>query len=656
MVKLPIFFNLRLKTKLVLAITSMVVAVVAVLSSIFIEQLVRQRLDEAFQNGEFVSLEVFQSAREALEANLGNKPSAPQGQLSFDSEVARILQNDPGLNSLLQSTVGYSPTIYDVAIIGQNGRAIVHSDASRIGKVVAPREDFATVSRGGFLKQVSIVYGAPKVYEMHLPLQRDGAPFARISIGISTVFLKGTLQPKLNSAFFLAGVSIILSLLIAAVVSNLALRPLEDISRKLDAMTAAVAPSTAASAEQIEPMRAGRDDEYGVVSTKIDRLGQQMRDVKEVFSALKENLDQIMANLQDGVVLFTREEKVVMVSSSVETFLQKPRSELIGKDVHEIFSRQPRLGIVVLDAFRQHTPIGQLEMQADGHDSGGGRIQVSLDFIEENGERIGALLTLRDAESVHRIEDELELSRRMAAVGRLTSGVAHEVKNPINAIVVHLEVLRQKMKELDPDTRRHMDVIENEIRRLDRVVQTLVDFTRPMDLRLADMDLRRLVEDVISLASPDAEKHGVHIVRMISNEPLPVKIDADLTKQALLNVMINGMQAMPKGGTLFMKAYPLEDNAVVEIADEGTGIPAEIREKIFNLYFTTKKGGTGIGLPMTYRVLQLHNGSMDFDSIEGKGTAFRLRLPLAETAASDQLLERDARPAGHFAAQPGESL
>src|SRR6202008_1801302 len=123
----------------------------------------------------------------------------------------------------------------------------------------------------------------------------------------------------------------------------------------------------------------------------------------------------------------------------------------------------------------------------------GRRTEVSLDFIEEGGEKIGALLTMRDAESVRKIENELEISRRLAAVGRLTSGVAHEVKNPINAIVVHLEVLRQKLKEPDSDTKRHIDVIGSEIRRLDRVVQTLVDFTRPMDLKLSEVDLRRLL-------------------------------------------------------------------------------------------------------------------------------------------------------------------
>src|SRR5947209_5498802 len=127
---------------------------------------------------------------------------------------------------------------------------------------------------------------------------------------------------------------------------------------------------------------------------------------------------------------------------------------------------------------------------------------------------------MRDAESVRRIENEIELSRRLAAIGQLTRGVAHEVKNPINAIVVHLEIMRQKLQQLDPDTKRHMDVIGSEIQRLDRVVQLLVDFTRPVELRLAELDLRRLVDDVLVLASPDAERHGVRLVRELGNEAL----------------------------------------------------------------------------------------------------------------------------------------
>jgi signal transduction histidine kinase len=243
---------------------------------------------------------------------------------------------------------------------------------------------------------------------------------------------------------------------------------------------------------------------------------------------------------------------------------------------------------------------------------------------------------LRDAESVHRIEDEIELSRRLAAIGRLTSGVAHEVKNPINAIVVHLEVMRQKLKEIDPDTRRHIDVIGSEIQRLDRVVQTLVDFTRPVELRLVEMDLRKLVDDVVMLAAPAAEQNQVHIERPAVQEPLPTRIDSDLVKQAVLNIVINGVQAMPEGGTLQLALRREGENALLTIRDQGQGIPQDIRDKVFNLYFTTKKGGSGIGLAMAYRVVQLHHGSLEFDSIAGEGTTFYLRFPLLETTTATE--------------------
>src|SRR2546430_11862112 len=179
----------------------------------------------------------------------------------------------------------------------------------------------------------------------------------------------------------------------------------------------------------------------------------------------------------------------------------------------------------------------------------GKRVQVSLDFIQQRGgEQLGAMLTMGDAEAVRKIEDEIEMSRRLSASGRLTRGVAHEVKNPINAIVLHLQLLQNKLQQTDPDTLRHMDIIGNEIHRLDRVVQILVDFTRPRDLHLEEVDFRHLLEDVFSLAAPDAEQHGVSITRDLTPEPLMVRVDTDFMKQAILNVVLNGVQAMAQGG------------------------------------------------------------------------------------------------------------
>jgi signal transduction histidine kinase len=611
---------MRLKTKLVLAISSMVFALVAIFCYLYVSHLVRQRTAEAYDSADFVAKEIRESAREASQIDLSTAFVNQNDPKQVEDLLDQVLKTDAGLNTLLQSVVGYSPTIFDAAITNVNGRAIVHTDTSAIGTVLPGREDFQKLRNGSFLEQLKAVFGEPRVYDVYLPIQREGQPFGDIRVGISTVLLKSEVEPQLRHALIFSVIAILVSLALAAVVSNIALRPLEAIGRRLDQMTAGVPDPT----PDPDPRRT---DEYGMVNTKIDRLGRQIRDVKEVFSALKENLDQIMGTLQDGLVLFTRDTRIVLVSASVERFIGRPRGEILGSVVEAVFTDATKLGRIVLDAFALHQGIPQREIELEN----GRRIQIALDFIAERGERIGALLSMRDAESVRRIENEIELSRRLAAIGRLTSGVAHEVKNPINAIVVHLELLREKMREVDPDTGRHLDIIGREIHRLDRVVQMLVDFNRPLELRLSDFDLRKVVEDVALLASPEAARLGVKLETKLSPTPLPVRADADLIKQALLNVVLNGVQAMANGGVLDIAARQQDAAASIEVRDEGEGIPPEVRDKVFNLYFTTKRSGSGIGLAMSYRVLQLHNGAIDFVTEIGRGTTFRLILPLAGT-------------------------
>src|SRR5579864_3375996 len=611
---------LRLKTKLVFAITGMVLVIVATLAAFYIAEVVHQRIQEAYDNGVLIGREVFGVARDALEVDLSSSKISLNTPGDVASAVEEVLETDSSVSALLESVLGDSVTVYDAAIVDARGLALLHTRQEFLGKQVPQRQDFSALLHSGIRQQIKIVYGPAQVYDVRVPLIRNGTPFGEVRIGISTVFLQNAIREQMRRALLLSGGAILFSVVLAAGVSTLALRPLAAISRRLDLI----------SAGQVEPAESpeGRSDEYGVVSGKIERLGRQMRDVKEVFSALKENLDQMMANLQDGVMLFTSDFRAVLVSASAERFVGKPRGAMLGCHPSEIFDPASPLGQAILQAIESRQPVGQEEIEAEH----GRHIQISLDFIEEHGERIGALLTLRDAESVHRIEDEIELSRRLAAIGRLTSGVAHEVKNPINAIVVHLEVLRQKLRDIDPDTRRHMDVIGSEIQRLDRVVQTLVDFTRPVDLRLIDVDLRKLVDDVVALASPAAEQNKVRVERQISQDALTARVDADLVKQAVLNIVINGVQSMPQGGNLRIATRREGDSAIVTVRDEGGGIPADIRDKVFNLYFTTKKGGSGIGLAMAYRVVQLHHGSVEFTSVPGRGTTFYLRFPLVDSA------------------------
>ncbi|HZR58591.1 MAG TPA: ATP-binding protein [Terriglobales bacterium] len=609
---------MRRKTQIVLAITIMVTALVAAFSYIYVSQLLRQRIGTSGETASNLNSQLAFIATNAV-PDLTSTRVDTNNPAAVRSGIAYYLSTDRDLNSMLESVVADWPTIYDAAIVDNTGKVILHTNPDLVGKQLPNRPGFGILRDARFRRQLRLIYNAPTIYEVRIPLQLNGTPFGSIRVGVSTVFLKNELTPWLHHVVVLSASAILISLIVAAALSNIALGPLERLSKSLDSVTA----GDASSIDEEEPGH----DEYGLVSLKIAHLGRQMRDAREIFSALKDNVDQIMSNLQDGLMLFTRDARVVLVSASVETFLGRPRRELLGRTVKEIFSPESSLGSIVLDAFRLRHTVEQKEIDAPN----GKGVEVSLDFIQERGTQIGALLTMRDTESARKIEDEIEMSRRMSASGRLTRGVAHEVKNPINAIVLHLQLLQSKLQQIDPDTRRHMDIIDSEIHRLDRVVQILVDFTRPRDLHLEEVDFRSLLEDVFSLAAPDAEQHGVNITRDLTTESLMVRVDTDFMKQAILNVVLNGVQAMAQGGKLTISAQREEDTVVTEIRDEGGGIPAEVQDKIFELYFTTKKQGSGIGLAQTYQIMQWHYGSVDFESVDGRGTTFRLRLPLVES-------------------------
>jgi PAS domain S-box-containing protein len=620
---------MRRKTKIVLAITFMVTAMVSAFSYLYVSQVLRLRVNNASDTAKLLADQIAYSARNAV-PDLTSTRLDTDNPKAVRAAIEGYLRTDTNLNDMVDSSVGNVDIVTDLAIVDLDGRAILHSNADLAGKVLRRRPDFENLRSARFPDQLRMIYSPASVYDVSEPLALNRTPFGSVRVGISTALLKSELTPKLTRAVAFSVGSVFLSLFLSAVVSRLALGPLAEINRNLDSVVEG-------SADVLEEDESSHD-EYGLVTLKIANLGRQMRDAKEIFSALKDNVDQLMANLQDGLMLFTRDSRVVLVSASVERFLGRPRGEMLGRPASEVFSSRSPLGAVLLEAFERRRPILQREVES----ANGRRVQVSIDFIQEKSTQIGALVIMRDTESVRRLEDEIEMSRRLSASSRLTRGVAHEVKNPINAIVLHLHLLQNKLQQADPGTRRHMDIIGSEIHRLDRVVQILVDFTRPRDLKLEEMDWRRLLEDVTLLAAPDAEQHGVTIVRSFPQQALNVKVDTDFMKQAILNIVINGVQAMTQGGKLTLTARREEGMVLTEIRDTGGGIPKEVQEKIFELYFTTKKEGSGIGLAQTYQILQWHYGSVDFESLDGQGTTFRLRIPLAESSL-DAMREVAAR-------------
>jgi len=612
---------MRLKTKLVLAITLLVFVISGMLSLVYVSQLLHAAVEQSYNTNRMVANQVRFALQAALEAGLKDRQVDPGNPAELRALAAEVVRDSAALHTMLDSVNRYSLTVYDVNIGDSQSNTLLSTSPDNQDKPLPVRPNYNQFLNANPVQLMAEVFGPPKVFDVVVPLDRNGEPFVTVHVGVRTTLLRAVYAPWLAEAFTLMGFALGTALLAAFLLSNLALRPMEEISLQLDYWTAA----GEAAEEEIEVPRQDMADR---VSTKIERIGQRMRNVEEVFSALKENLDQILSNLQDGILLFTADGRAVLVSEAARRFLRTEKS-ILGLHAGEIFDRSTLLGQTLGDAFDAGATLAQEEIRTES----GRRIEASLDFIHDDNTRqgLGALVTLHDLESAEKIESELELSRRMAAIGRLTSGVGHEVKNPINAIVVHLELLRTKLGEAGAPAMRHLEVIDAEIHRLDRVVQMLVDFSRPVELQLREQDLRSVIGDVLTLASAELSTRQVTLVGHMPQQALLANVDADLLKQAAINVIQNGAQAMPEGGRLDVVLEEDHGSALLRIADEGSGIPEEIREKIFDLYFTTRSAGSGIGLAMTYRILQLHHGSIEVQSNPGRGTEFLLRIPLAAT-------------------------
>src|SRR5687767_10892397 len=270
---------------------------------------------------------------------------------------------------------------------------------------------------------------------------------------------------------------------------------------------------------------------------------------------------------------------------------------------------------------------------------------------------LGATLDLRDDEEFRELGDVFdqvsaqlraaapeglkpaqltELSRRIAMVGRLTAGVAHEMKNPLNAMTIHLELLKQKLSAGRP-AGEHIEIIAQEIRRLDERIQGFLKFVRPDEAKFGPVAISSLLSSVLDAVSPEAQRAGVSITRGCTDGGLLVEGDAAQLRDVFVNLAQNAIQAMPRGGRLTISCAPVANHRVrVRVEDTGVGIAPENLTKIFELYYTTKERGTGVGLSMVFRTIQIHNGEIDVESTVGVGTTFIVVLPAAQARAARQ--------------------
>jgi signal transduction histidine kinase len=615
----PRRYDMSLKTRLRLFVTVLMISVVTALSLLHLYTLGKNAFDDPKQRAVNTAQLVSSFVRQRLAELVRELPRARRSE-DAKKLYSELLQRDAELSEFLQTTA-LGP-IVEISVSDASGRIVADSlGRLRIGRQAPKLPAFETWVAKSPWRKLSDVFTQSRDYGVTASLGIAGTPLFDINVVLTSAFLRNSILPQVQSVALIFLVSLLASMLLAVAVSNLVLRPLDNISKAIDRI------SRGDFAKAWIPDGAAK--EFAAVQSKLNLLGQQYHGARQDAIQLRSNVEQLLERLEEVVLLFDRDDRLVMAGRAAERILGRGRWEILGRPLNELFPPVSALGAAIRNVIELRQPLKDLHLALERDGAPQARVLVNIEILESfpDHQRIGTLLTLRDAETRRQIQSQLDVSARLAAISRLTGGVAHEIKNPLQAITVHLEVLKSKLADQFDYVGPEIETIAREILRLDRVVKTFLDFTRPVDVKMCDLEMTALVRDVVALVGPSAGRQNVRIE--LDAEPGEISIhgDRDLLQQAILNVIVNGVEAMKSGGGLRIQVRRDGDECCVNIADEGAGIPPEIREKIFNLYFSTKGKGSGIGLAMTFRVVQLHNGTIDFASQPGKGTTFRLRFP-----------------------------
>jgi PAS domain S-box-containing protein len=367
--------------------------------------------------------------------------------------------------------------------------------------------------------------------------------------------------------------------------------------------------------------------------SKVEKLNNdQLRSILKEVALENDRLEAALQSTLDGIVVCSFDHFPIFVNKSAERILRMgndwsaaPLWESIGDEEIRAFFHKNLL--------EEETVLGQ-EFALEN--LGSTRIiAISLTALLSRGRIAGTLVHIEDITDKRKKETQLRRAESLAALTTLAAGVAHEIKNPLGSISIHVQLLKKALRSNSKAEKsrisHHLDIVEEEIDRLNKIVVDFLFAVRPMDINLISEDPGQLLTELADFVQYEAEKLGITIDLDVKPDLPRVLMDRKYLKQALLNLLKNAMAAMPNGGTLGIKAENDENELKLSISDTGIGIPDDQQTKIFEPYFTTKENGTGLGLTITFKIVKEHSGDISVVSKPGKGSVFTIHLPVPQS-------------------------
>ena len=589
---------LSIKTKQVAGVTLMVTVTVVVLSAWSLSSLLTVRLEETHARAQLVAKALYHRAFAAVQE--GGDPIA-------------ALRNDKGLRSILEAG-GFSGGVLYAALVDGQGIVIMDPQGQDEGKPLQPREDFETLLKAGPLAQVRAIYTpGDRQYEVRgEPLMNGDQTIAGVRVVVSTLFIHEQFGSAMFTPLLTAGGIIIVSTLVALLLAQIGLRPIHVITSGLARL---------GRGELDVSVDLPADADLGDLGDSFKAVSARLAADRTALVGQRATLESVVDHLEDAVAVFSPDGALLFANAAMQPLLAAPAGHVSTLFPPAHPCRVAVEAVIAGGTARTPETVGIADRE----------FLILTHPVGDTGTAPhGAVLVARNLTYLGQVESTITYSRKLAALGRLSAGIAHEVKNPLNAAMIHLELLRMNLVD-QPDALEHVRVIAAQVRRLDEVVQGLLKFNRPEDLKLQPVAIGPIFAEIMPVIAAEASKSHVDVRLELADNLPPARADASLLQQAFLNLALNACQAMPHGGRLRIAASVVSAHRLeVIFEDSGVGIPPEQLSRIFDLYYTTKETGSGIGLSLVYRAVQLQDGDIEVQSSPGRGTTFRVVLPTAK--------------------------
>lgn len=591
-----------LRTKIAAIFVPLLVLAVLAASAREVNHAVGLMVESLGDSGNVLVNQTFEQIRTALEH-------------SSQGDPVTVLRQDKALAALLASSRAFGKGVVYARVVTPNGELVAGSSGDPVS--ARPARPFAKLRQAARswspLARISPLWGE-HIYEISSPVEINQRPFALIEVGLSTALIATEVRHAVANVLFIAALAVVMSLLGALLAGALLLAPVAAITAEVERL--------AAGRETGSLLIRGRD-ELSALARKFNELSHRVRSERVQWEDERGRFINIFRSIDDAVLLLDADGVVRFSNDEAQGRLGLPAGGLAqGKPLAALLGESHPLVRMARTARAAGTELRDVAIE-EGHGKDKSRLLVSIFPLGRAAASAGQLVIVRDLDPVQQLEAVVDSSERLARLGGLFSGVAHQIRNPLNAITLELELLSQDARASRPVEDR-VHAVREEMSRIDLVIEALMRFMRPGQLkteRVAANDLMR--EVAMGVSEPRIE------VRC-NLDPAVAYLNADraVLMEALLNIVHNAIDAMPKGGMLTMASAPGDGFVELSISDTGQGIAPEHLEDIFKLYFTTKEDGNGVGLPLALRAVDLHGGTLNVESRLNEGTLVRIRLPL----------------------------